>query len=520
MSTLARSQLSGGDVLAAIVVFFFGLIMLLVIVGMIREAVWPRQIGNRMKRFFGPGLKLLQAHEKSYPGWDLGSLSRAVASFVEECCEKGSEQLGSVGAANSIQPLIPIEKENALAKTRPSALTYERLPVDVEREESFVSNVLYFATVKADVREEALAKAGRAGTTQFTLTPGGGARGSGTGAERVAIFMAQASKAVETEYGCEEEVVGKTAPAQAAASNIQLSIACRSKEVADYFFAEIERRRQELSIYRGKVIEPVINGGGIVTVGFRKIRPLRADELELPAAVRELIDGSIVAFYQNREALRDLGVELKRGVVFHSPPGTGKTSICLYLAGLLSNFTVCFVSGRRLLYPRELCRMARYLQPAMLIFEDIDLIANERDSNQLSTVLGELMNQIDECEPAEQVLFIMNTNSLQRLERAVRNRPGRVDQIVDIPLPDAEGRKRLLRLFSKGFSPDEGALERVAAATDGATPATLKEVVKRAAVMAVARAGVGRTAAQGARVRAEDLLLAYEQVGKMRREEG
>jgi ATP-dependent 26S proteasome regulatory subunit len=188
----------------------------------------------------------------------------------------------------------------------------------------------------------------------------------------------------------------------------------------------------------------------------------------------------------------------------------------LYLAGLLSNFTVCFVSGRRLLYPRELCRMARYLQPAMLVFEDIDLIAQERDSNSLSTVLGELMNQIDECEPGEQVLFIMNTNSLERLERAVRNRPGRVDQIVDVPLPDAEGRKRLLKLFSKGFSPEEAELERVAGATEGATPATLKEAVKRAAVMAVARVGVGRTAAHGLRVRAEDLLLAYEQVGRMR----
>jgi hypothetical protein len=473
-----------------------------------------------MKRFFGPGLKLLQAHEKSYPGWDLGSLSRAVASFVEECCESGSQQLGSVGAANSIQPLIPIEKENALAKTRPSALTYERLPVDVDREESFVSNVLYFATVKPQVRGEALAKAGRAGTTQFTLTPGGGLRGAGPEAEKVAIFMTQGSNlAVEQDEECLGELtrISTTSATTAkVASNIQLSIACHSKDVADFFFAEIERRRQELSIYRGKVIEPVINAGGIVTVGFRKIRPLQADELELPAAVRELIDGSIIAFYQNREALRELGVELKRGVVFHSPPGTGKTSICLYLAGLLSNFTVCFVSGRRLLYPRELCRMARYLQPAMLVFEDIDLIANERDSNSLSTVLGELMNQIDECEPAEQVLFIMNTNSLERLERAVRNRPGRVDQIVDVPLPDAEGRKRLLGLFSKGFSPDDAELERVSAATAGATPATLKEVVKRAAVMAVARAGVGRTAAQGARVRAEDLLLAYEQVGKMR----
>jgi ATP-dependent 26S proteasome regulatory subunit len=162
--------------------------------------------------------------------------------------------------------------------------------------------------------------------------------------------------------------------------------------------------------------------------------------------------------------------------------------------------------------------MARYLQPAMLVFEDIDLIAQERDHNGLATILGELMNQIDECEPDEQVLFIMNTNSLERLENAVRNRPGRVDQIVDVPLPDPAARARLLRLFAKSFAPDEAALTKVATATEGATPATLKEVVKRAAVMSLRRRHPdgASTTTPTIQITAEDLLLAYEQVGRQR----
>src|SRR6185437_2301740 len=169
------------------------------------------------------------------------------------------------------------------------------------------------------------------------------------------------------------------------------------------------------------------------TIGFRALHRVRAEDLVLPEQVKALIHGSIVGFYNHRDVLQELGIEMKRGILFHGPPGTGKTSISLYLAGLLPNFTVCFVSGERLLYPREVCRMARYLQPAMVVFEDIDLVAQDRDANGLATVLGELMNQIDGCEPTDRVLFLMNTNSLDRLEAAVRNRPGRVDQIIEIP---------------------------------------------------------------------------------------
>src|SRR5262249_38598199 len=156
----------------------------------------------------------------------------------------------------------------------------------------------------------------------------------------------------------------------------------------------------------------------------------------------ELLRHAVVGFYAHKTVLEELGIDLKRGILLHGPPGTGKTSISLFLAGRLPSFTVCFVSGEQLLYPREICRMARYLQPAMVVFEDIDLIAQSRDANGLATVLGELMNQIDGCEPADQVLFVMNTNSLERLEGAVRNRPGRVDQIIEIGLPDREARRR------------------------------------------------------------------------------
>src|SRR5439155_14264200 len=268
------------------------------------------------------------------------------------------------------------------------------------------------------------------------------------------------------------------------------------------------------SIYRGKVIDPEVSTGGIHSIGFRSIKRVDEQSLVLPDSVKQLIRSAIVGFYDHADTLRAMGVEMKRGILFHSPPGTGKTSVSLYLAGLLPKFTVCFVSGQKLLYPREVCRMARYLQPAMIVFEDIDLVAEERDSNGLATVLGELMNQIDGCEPDEQVLFIMNTNSLDRLESAVRNRPGRVDQIIAIPLPETDARKQLLHHFAKSVKMADGELSRVLDATEGATPAMIKEIVKRATVSAIERAsGNGQSQIE---LNEQDLLLATTQVQAMR----
>ena len=158
--------------------------------------------------------------------------------------------------------------------------------------------------------------------------------------------------------------------------------------------------------------------------------------------------------------------------------------------------------------------MARYLQPAMLVVEDIDLIAQERDFNGLATVLGELMNQIDGCDPDDQVLFVMNTNSMDRLEQAVRNRPGRVDQIIHIPLPDQPLRRELINYFGRTLHVAPAAIDRLAEVSHGATPAMLKEVVKRAAVLAIsANHHYGDPSIA---ITESDLLLAYQQVQAMR----
>jgi hypothetical protein len=466
-------------------------LLILIITSKIREFVAPRSIYGRVRRFLGAQrLKKFQFHEKTFPGYDVASTNFAIDNFLSELCQSHTA-VGSVPIQLNLQSILHSSRaKKSTLKFLPP--TFVRLPVDVAAEQSFSSNMLWLAMAKNDVFKDPSAPAEPEG-------------------QRLVILLR--SKAGGYLDGDEDLNLART-PSQI----LELIVMCASRAIADQVFAEIESRRKKLSVFRGKVVDPILSPGGIHTIAFRQIQPVAEDDLILPGSVKSLIRGSIVDFYNHRETLQSIGVELKRGILFYSPPGTGKTSICLHLAGLLPNFTICFVAGRKLLHPRELCSMARYLQPTMLVFEDIDLIAHEREHNGLATVLGELMNQIDGCEPNDQVLFVMNTNSLDRMEAAVRNRPGRVDQIIHIPLPDRELRIALIKRFSRKLQLGEPAISALADASHGATPAIIKEVVKRSAVLALARgsAAKGDGHPNGINVLESDLLLALEQVMAVR----
>jgi energy-coupling factor transporter ATP-binding protein EcfA2 len=455
-----------------------------------------RPIYREFKQFFGEQLTELQTHDKLFPGYDVASLHRALGSFREECCLE-SRELGSC-------PLRPLRRLFDSFQTahgrllKSDALVFQRVAIDVDRESSVLANGLYLAVMHTE------AGAGRLRRTA-SLQGGAETSGKGKGPEKIAILLT-----INGAYHHWDGMDTDHVPGH----QVMLSIACSSREVADRFFVELEERRKRLSVFRGKVIDPVIHGGAVQGISFRAVKKVKEKDLVLPEEVTSLVRQTVVGFYENADLLEGLEVEMKRGILLHGPPGTGKTSLSLYLAGLLPRFTICFVSGDRLLHPREVCRMARYLQPSMVVFEDIDLIALQRDANGLATVLGELMNQIDGCEPTEQVLFVMNTNSLDRLETAVKNRPGRVDQIIEIPLPDRQARRQLFHAFARKVQLPEGDLEAVLEVTRNMSPSMLKEIVKRAVVAAVTRDGQGEE--QTVRLEEEDLLLAAEQVRALR----
>jgi ATP-dependent 26S proteasome regulatory subunit len=126
------------------------------------------------------------------------------------------------------------------------------------------------------------------------------------------------------------------------------------------------------------------------------------------------------------------------------------------------------------------------LAPTTVVIEDVDLIAQERGFPGMQTqpLLFELLNQMDGIAEDADILYILTTNRPDILEPALAARPGRVDLAVELPMPDEEGRRRLLQLYARGMKLAGVELDRYVERTAGASPAYIKEMLRRAALLA------------------------------------
>ena len=104
--------------------------------------------------------------------------------------------------------------------------------------------------------------------------------------------------------------------------------------------------------------------------------------------------------------------------------------------------------------------------------------------HQTSPLLFELLNQLDGLADDADVLFVLTTNRPDILEPALAARPGRVDLVVELPVPDARGRARLLELYARGLTLEGVDFARYVDKTDGASPAYVKELLRKAALLA------------------------------------
>jgi ATP-dependent 26S proteasome regulatory subunit len=221
---------------------------------------------------------------------------------------------------------------------------------------------------------------------------------------------------------------------------------------------------------------------------IRERPTMSPEELILPPATFEDLRRQVVGVARNSERLRAAGQHLKRGVLLYGPPGVGKTHSVRYLISELAETTVVELTGETLHAIREACSVARTLQPAMIVVEDVDLIAEERDHyGGASSVLFTLLNEMDGLEEDADVVFLLTTNRADLLEPALASRPGRVDQAVNIDLPDRESRRRLVELYQGGLDVELTRLDTVLDRTDGVTASFLKELLRRAAVLAADR---------------------------------
>jgi ATP-dependent 26S proteasome regulatory subunit len=93
----------------------------------------------------------------------------------------------------------------------------------------------------------------------------------------------------------------------------------------------------------------------------------------------------------------------------------------------------------------------------------------------------QLLNEMDGLSPTDDVLFVLTTNRAEILEPALAARPGRIDHAVEIGLPGAEGRERLLDLYLQPTRNEVSDLAAIVDRTEGVTASFIRELVRRAA---------------------------------------
>lgn len=138
---------------------------------------------------------------------------------------------------------------------------------------------------------------------------------------------------------------------------------------------------------------------------------------------------------------------------------------------------------------RDLFVKARQLSPCIVFFDEIDAIGGERSAESGSSVkervLAQILTEIDGVNVLKNVIIIAATNRPDLIDRALM-RPGRLDRIVYVKLPDAETRAEIFKIkLSKIPIGDDVSIDSLVEATDGYSGAEIEAVCKEAALKAL-----------------------------------
>lgn len=252
---------------------------------------------------------------------------------------------------------------------------------------------------------------------------------------------------------------------------------------------ELANRARELlktnSIYRAKAINLKVDGNGNLTMDeppvFLQTANIRETDLILNKDELDQVSTALWAPIRNTEACERAGIPLNRGILLEGPFGTGKsmTAHVTSKVAVDNGWTYILLDDVRAL--KDALLFAQRYAPAVVFAEDIDRVIEERDQAG-----NDLLNTIDGILTKDaKVITVLTTNFVEKLDRAML-RPGRLDAVITVMPPDAESVERLIRLYSREMLDDNVTLKVVADYLKGQIPATIREVVERSKLAAIA----------------------------------
>lgn len=254
----------------------------------------------------------------------------------------------------------------------------------------------------------------------------------------------------------------------------------------------VRRMAREQSMYRGKAIRatfPDLRQDDSpnpfnYAPKFIDTRDIKEHALIFPAGVARMVDTTIFTPLRHTQACRDTGVPLKRGILLEGPFGTGKTLTAHVAAKIATDHGWTFIYLENVERLPEALSFARAYQPAVIFAEDIDRADNDGERNDQ---MNSILNTIDGIEAkGTEIMVVLTTNHVENITQAML-RPGRLDAVIPVRPPDAEAAARLVRSFAGFTLPAGEDLTGVGQKLAGQIPATIREVVERSKLAAIAR---------------------------------
>ncbi len=256
-------------------------------------------------------------------------------------------------------------------------------------------------------------------------------------------------------------------------------------------------------------LRQVQKGGGSGAMGFGKSKAkmltersgrVTFDDVAGIDEAREELE-EIVEFLRDPTRFSKLGGQIPKGALLVGSPGTGKTLLARAIAGEAgvpfftisgSDFVEMFV-GVGASRVRDMFEQAKKNAPCIVFIDEIDAVGRHRghglgnSNDEREQTLNQLLVEMDGFEANEGIIIIAATNRPDVLDPALL-RPGRFDRQVVVPVPDIEGREKILSVHMKKvpLAPDVNP-RVIARGTPGFSGADLANLVNEAALLAARR---------------------------------
>jgi transitional endoplasmic reticulum ATPase len=284
-----------------------------------------------------------------------------------------------------------------------------------------------------------------------------------------------------------------------------------SKEAA---MRSLRRILPEINMEQSKIPVEVLNKIRITNEdfqnGLKDVQPsaMREVQIQRPnvnwddigglAEVKEELAEAIEWPLKHADLFNQADVKPPKGLLLYGPPGTGKTMIAKAVA-TTSEANFISVKGPELISKwvgesekgvREIFRKARQAAPCIIFFDELDAVAprrgrSEGDAHVTERVISQMLTEMDGLEDLKGVVVVGATNRPDIIDEALL-RPGRFDRILEVPLPDKEARKEILRIHTKWKPLDHTVnIDKLVGLTEGYTGADIAAITNAAAMSAI-----------------------------------